>query len=146
LKAVTADLCIDTSRVILEGFSQGAAMSWALTCTKPGLFRAVVGHSGGGVAKPATCMPVAYFGSGGLDENVTQTGQTDPFAKVNGCTVASLPTAPTNGHVCTNYAGCPATHPVRWCNFDAGHTPSPTDSGTNSSWMPKEVWTFVSQF
>jgi poly(3-hydroxybutyrate) depolymerase len=131
---------------MLEGFSQGAAMSWTLACSRPKVFRAVVGHSGGGVANPKSCEPVPYFGSGGLKENVTQTTQTDQFAKWNGCTVSSLPTAPSGGHVCTNYQGCPAEAPVRWCNFDGSHSPSPNDSGKNTSWMPSEVWPFVSQF
>lgn len=146
LKAVEADLCIDRSRVMLEGFSQGAAMSWSLACSRPGVFRAVVGHSGGGVTNPSSCKPVAYFGSGGLQENVTQTTQSDPFAKWNGCTVATLPTAKSGSHVCTSYTGCPDATPVRWCSFDGPHTPSPSDSGQGMSWMPQEVWTFLSQF
>jgi poly(3-hydroxybutyrate) depolymerase len=146
LKAVEADLCIDKSRIMLEGFSQGAAESWELACKLPGVFRAAVGHSGGGRPVPADCKPIPYLGSGGLDENVTQTSQTDKFAKWNGCMVSTLPTAPTNGHVCTSYMGCPATAPVRWCNFDGPHTPLPTDAGKSSSWMPSETWPFLSQF
>lgn len=146
LKAVEADLCIDTSRVMLEGFSQGAAETWQLVCSRPGVFRAAVGHSGGGVTNPTSCEPIPYLGSGGLQESVTQTTQTDQFAKWNGCTVATLPKAPTGGHACTSYTGCPATAPVRWCNYDGPHTPLPTDSGTSSSWMPSETWPFFSQF
>jgi poly(3-hydroxybutyrate) depolymerase len=146
LKAVEADLCIDTTRVELEGFSQGAAMAWTLTCSRPKVFRAVVGHSGGGVANPTTCQPVPYLGSLGLAEGNGQKTQTDQFAKWNGCTIETLPTAPTGGHVCTDYKGCPAGYPVRWCSYDGGHTPSPNDAGKNSSWMPSEVWPFLSQF
>jgi poly(3-hydroxybutyrate) depolymerase len=146
LKAVEADLCIDKSRIFLEGFSQGAAMSWTLACSNPGVFRAVVGHSGGGVAKPSSCEPVAYFGSGGLQENVTQTTQSDPFASWNDCSVETFPSAPGGGHICSDYEDCSAGHPVRWCNFDGPHTPSPTDSGGGNSWMPAEVWSFISQF
>jgi poly(3-hydroxybutyrate) depolymerase len=146
LKAVEADLCIDTSRVMLEGFSQGAAMSWTLACSRPGVFRAAVGHSGGGVANPSTCQPIPYLGSLGLAEGNGQNTQTDQFAKWNGCTITTLPRASTGSHVCTNYTGCPAADPVRWCSYDGGHTPSPTDSGQSASWMPKEVWAFLSQF
>jgi len=146
LKAVFADLCIDTSRVMLEGFSQGAAMSWTLACSRPNVFRAVVGHSGGGVANPTTCQPVAYFGSGGLQENVTQTTQSDQFAKWDGCTIETFAKAPTGGHACNDYKGCSAGHPVRWCPYDGPHTPSPNDSGKTTSWMPSEVWPFFSQF
>jgi poly(3-hydroxybutyrate) depolymerase len=146
LEAVEADLCIDKSRVMLEGFSQGAAQTWQLACSRPGVFRAAVGHSGGGVTNPTSCEPIPYMGSGGKQESVTQTTQTDQFARWNGCTVSTLPTAPTGGHVCTNYTGCPADAPVRWCNYDGPHTPLPTDSGERSSWMPSETWPFFTQF
>jgi len=146
LKAVEGDLCIDLSRVELEGFSQGAAMSWTLACALPGTFRAAVGHSGGGVANPTSCQPIPYMGSLGLQEGNGQNTQTDQFAKFNGCTITTLPRAPTGGHVCTNYTGCPTAKPVRWCSYDGGHTPSPTDAGKSASWMPAEVWPFLSQF
>ncbi|HEY5960676.1 MAG TPA: hypothetical protein VIV60_29180 [Polyangiaceae bacterium] len=146
LKTVEADLCIDTTRIMLEGFSQGAAMSWTLACSRPGVFRAAVGHSGGGVANPTTCQPIPYLGSLGLGEGNGQNTQTDQFAKWNGCTITTLPRAPTGSHVCTNYTGCPAADPVRWCSYDGGHTPSPTDAGKSASWMPQEVWPFLSQF
>lgn len=82
------ELCIDTSSVLLEGFSQGAAMAWTLTCSRPGVFGAVVGHSGGGVTAPQDCEPVPYLGSLGLNEGSnSQKTQTDRFAQWNGCTV-----------------------------------------------------------
>jgi poly(3-hydroxybutyrate) depolymerase len=146
LKTVKADLCIDTTRIMLEGFSQGAAMSWTLACGLKGEFRAAVGHSGGGVAPPQTCDPIAYFGSGGLQESVTQTSQSDQFAKWDECTIEAFAKAPTGGHACNDYKGCSAGHPVRWCPFDGPHTPSPTDAGKSTSWMPSEVWPFMSQF
>ena len=148
LKAVEADLCIDTTRVELEGFSQGAAMAWTLTCSRPKVFRAVVGHSGGGITNPTTCQPVPYLGSLGLSDisGNSQKTQTDQFAKWNGCTIETLPTAPTGGHICTNYKGCPVDFPVRWCSYDGGHTPSPNDAGKSTSWMPSEVWPFLSKF
>ncbi|HEX7499206.1 MAG TPA: hypothetical protein VF524_02775, partial [Polyangia bacterium] len=81
LKTVKADLCIDTTRIMLEGFSQGAAMSWTLACGLQGEFRAAVGHSGGGVTPPKTCDPIPYFGSVGTQEGgYSQTSQSDPFA------------------------------------------------------------------
>ena len=146
IKAVEADLCIDTSRIMLEGFSQGAAMSWTLGCKLTGVFRAIVGHSGGGVANPSQCQAIAYFGSGGKQENVTQTTQSDQFARWDGCTIETFAAAPNGGHACNDYKGCSAGHPVRWCPYDGPHTPSPTDSGKTMSWMPSEVWPFFSQF
>ncbi|WP_437625632.1 alpha/beta hydrolase family esterase [Sorangium sp. So ce1151] len=148
LEQVTGDLCIDTSRIELEGFSQGGAMAWALACARPGVYRAAVVHSGGGVARPASCQPVAFMSSLGQQESggAGQTSNSDFFAMQNGCTVEPLAKAPRGGHACSDYKGCSAGHPTRWCDYDGGHTPSPNDAGQDTSWMPQEVWTFLSQF
>jgi predicted esterase len=146
LMQVQADLCIDTTRIELEGFSQGGAMVQTLACARPTLFRAAVVHSGGGLARPGSCEPIAYFGSLGLDENGGQETQTDFFAEASGCAIEMLPDPPAGAHLCSDYQDCAAGHPVRWCPYDGGHTPSPRDSGDDSSWMPEEVWTFLSQF
>jgi poly(3-hydroxybutyrate) depolymerase len=149
LKQVESELCIDTSRVMLEGFSMGGAMAWIITCSRPGVYRAVVGHSGGGVSPiPDKCSPVAYLGSLGLSDvsGNSQATQTDRFAKADGCTIENLPTAPTGGHICTNYKGCPTAFPVVWCSYDGGHGFQPTDSGKSATWMPAEVWSFLSPF
>ena len=142
---VESELCIDTSKVVLEGFSQGGAMSWFLTGSRPGVFRAVVGHSGGGVQPIPALSPVAYLGSLGTQEmpNNSQKTQTDQFAKVNGCTIDTLPTAETGKHVCTPYKGCKDGFPVTWCSYDGGHGFQDTDSGSSSSWVPPAVWEFL---
>lgn len=147
LKQVEDALCIDTTRIELEGFSMGAAMVWSIVCNLKGTFRAAVGHSGGGVAAPSSCDPIPYLGSGGTGESGgAQSSQSDRFAKWNGCTVTTFPNPPAGGHICSDYTGCSAGHPVRWCLFDDGHKPDPKDSGKSSSWMPAEVWAFLSQF
>ena len=146
LKQVEADLCIDTSRVEAEGFSMGGAMVNTLACARPGVFRAVAAHSAGGQPLATTCQPLPYFASLGSQEAGGQTSTADTFAKTNGCTIMTLPKPSTGSHVCSMYPGCPAGSPVRWCPFDGGHTPSPRDSGQSMTWMPKEVWTFLSQY
>jgi len=143
LKQVESELCIDTSRIVLEGFSQGAAMSWYLTGSRPGVFRAVVGHSGGGVSGIPALSPVAYWGSLGTDEGNGQNTQTDQFAKANGCTIETLPRAESGKHVCTPYKGCMEGFPVTWCSYDGGHGFQDTDSGSSSSWVPQTVWDFL---
>lgn len=133
--------------VQLEGFSQGGAMAFTLVCARPNVFRAAVVHSGGGLGLPKTCQPVAYFSSLGQQESSAgQTMTSDFFARSNGCTVETLPKAPSGGHLCTDYQGCSAGHPVRWCPYDGGHTASPADRGQSASWMPNEVWSFLSKF
>jgi poly(3-hydroxybutyrate) depolymerase len=146
LKQVEADLCIDTSRIELEGFSMGGAMVNTLVCSHPGAFRAVAAHSAGGQPLPTTCQPIPYFASLGSQESGGQTSTADSFAKTNGCTIQTLATPPSGGHVCSMYPNCSAGHPVRWCPFDGGHTPSPKDSGQGTTWMPKEVWSFFTQY
>lgn len=148
LRQVTDDLCIDTSRIQLEGFSQGGAMAWTLACARPDVYRAAVVHSGGGLPRPASCPPVAFMSSLGQQESggAGQTSNSDFFAQQNGCMVEALAKAPRGGHACSDYKGCSEGHPTRWCDYDGGHTPSPNDAGQNTSWMPQEVWTFLSQF
>lgn len=147
LKQVESELCIDTSKVVLQGFSQGAAMSWYLTGSRPGVFRAVVGHSGGGVSGTPALSPVAYLGSLGTGESGNgQNKQTDQFAKANGCTIETLPVAESGKHVCTPYKGCKEGFPVTWCSYDGGHGFQDTDSGSSTSWVPQTVWQFLTPF
>lgn len=148
LAEIESDLCIDTTRVQLEGFSQGGAMAWTLACARPGVFRAAVVHSGGGLPRPASCEPIAFMSSLGQSESsgAGQTSNSDFFAGQNGCTVEPLMKAPSGGHACSDYAACSDGHPTRWCDYDGGHTPSPNDQGKNMSWMPQEVWNFLKQF
>ena len=46
LSLVQADLCIETTQVYAMGWSYGGAMSYALACARPSVFRAVVVYSG----------------------------------------------------------------------------------------------------
>jgi pimeloyl-ACP methyl ester carboxylesterase len=145
LEQVQQDLCIDLSRVFLEGFSQGGAMVVNLACALPGVFRAVAVHSGGGVPKPASCEPIPYFASLG-DENEGVDNFLDLFVNSNSCTPQTPPQPPNGTHQCYDFADCAAGYPVRWCPYGGGHTAAPTDTGESQSWMPDEVWEFFSQF
>jgi poly(3-hydroxybutyrate) depolymerase len=165
LAAVTADLCIDTSRVFTTGFSFGASMSYELACTRPTKFRGALVYEVGTLSgqNAAQCTtPVAWFQSEGIDDQVlSYAGNGLPilnvFTKANGCTPMTPPTPATNGHNCVNYAGCSAGHPIRFCNFGAGennpfnttlrgHYPVPKDPGQTTSWVPMEAWNFITQF
>ena len=53
-----------------------------------------------------------------------------------------MPLAQTGSHVCTAH-GRPAAYPDL---FLGPRTASPTDAGKSTSWMPEEVWPFMSQF
>ena len=145
LQQLKDDLCIDTSHIGIEGFSQGGAMVWTLACGLPGTFRYAIVHSGGGLPMPQTCQKIPFFSALG-DDGSGQDMSSDFFAMTNGCTVQELPLAPTGGHACTNYMGCDAGFPTRWCDYDGGHTAAHVDSGQNMSWVPQEVWNFIEQF
>jgi hypothetical protein len=145
IEQLSNDLCIDTSRIGIEGFSQGGAMVWTLACALPGTFRFAVVHSGGGLPMPQSCEPIPFFSALGTDGS-GQDMSSDYFAQVNGCTVEPLPEAPSGGHACTNYDDCDEGFPTRWCDYDAGHLPDPRDAGQNSSWVPGEVWNFITDY
>ena len=153
LAQVQGDLCIDTTRIFANGFSYGGGMSYAIACARANVFRAVALYAG---AQLSGCSggttPIAFFAAHGISDSVLDIsrGRTlrDHFVSVNGCTSQNPPepTAGSGAHICTSYLGCGAGHPVRWCPFDADHTPSPTDRGQNTTWVPQEVWNFFSQF
>jgi len=153
LAQIEAELCIDTGRIFATGFSYGAGMSYALACARPDVFRGVALYSG---AQLSGCdgdtKPIAFFASHGLTDTVLDisAGRSlrDHFMQVNGV-IPDDPPEPDIGsgtHICTTYQGSSPDYPVVWCAFDGGHNPNPHDSGQSTSWVPPEVWSFISQF
>jgi poly(3-hydroxybutyrate) depolymerase len=165
LAAITADLCIDTSRVFTTGFSYGASMSYELACVRADKFRAALVYEPGSLSGNSTAdctKPIAWFQSDGIDDQVLSYAQAglpilNVMTNVNGCTAMTPPNPPTNGHTCVSFQGCSAGHPVRFCNFGSGennpyntslrgHYPVPKDPGQSTSWVPMEAWSFITQF
>jgi predicted esterase len=165
LAAVSADLCIDTSRVFTTGFSYGGSMSYELACARPDKFRAALLYDPGtlsGTNPSADCkQPIAIFQSHGYDDQTLNYSQGlgifNVFTKLNGCTAMTPPVPPTNGHTCTSFTGCSSGHPARFCGFGSGennpynaslkgHYPTPKDPNQTTSWVPKEAWDFITQF
>jgi len=162
LAAISADLCIDTSRVFTTGFSYGAGMSVALACVRPDKFRAAAVYEPAfisGVNAAQCTTPIAFFQSHGVDDGIinydTGLSVINTFAGVNGCTALTPPAPATDGHTCISYEGCSV--PTRFCNFGAGqgnpfntslrgHYPVPKDPGQTTSWVPPEAWSFITQF
>jgi len=157
LNLVEGDLCVDTTQVFAMGWSFGGAMSYALACARPAVFRAVVVYSG---AQLSGCnggtQPVAYFGIHGTHDSVLNISNgrslRDTFVRNNGCTAQS-PREPTQGsltHITTAYSGCRAGYPVQWAAFDGDHIPNPVDGSTTASgartWTSAEVNSFLAQF
>ncbi|MFF8029131.1 cellulose binding domain-containing protein [Streptomyces sp. NPDC007896] len=157
IRRIETDLCVDTTQRFALGFSYGAAMSYALACSRATVFRAVAVQSGGQLSGcSGGTQPIAYLGVHGLRDNVLgiSGGRAlrDRFVRNNGCT-AQNPPEPAQGsltHRVTAYSGCSAGHPVVWAAFDEGHIAAPQDGAAGDSgsrtWVPQEVWKFFTQF
>jgi poly(3-hydroxybutyrate) depolymerase len=153
LAQVEADLCIDRSRIFATGWSWGAAMSYAIACERADVFRGVAVYSAGEVTDHAACeTPIAYWAAHGVSDDLLgyDGGETmrDRFVTANGCT-AQTPPKPASGasaHTCTAYQDCSDGHPVTWCAFGAGHMWNPVDSGQTATWVPTQVWSFITEF
>jgi poly(3-hydroxybutyrate) depolymerase len=156
-RLVEGDLCVDTTQVFALGWSYGGAMSYAIACARPAVFRAVAVLSGANLSGcNGGTQPVAYFGIHGIHDSVLSISNgrslRDTFVRNNGCTPQS-PREPAQGsltHVTTTYAGCRPGYPVQWAAFDGDHTPSPVDgSGSPNdarTWTSGEIWRFFAQF
>ena len=153
LRVVENDLCVDTAQRFALGFSYGGAMSYALACARPTVFRAVAVIAGANLSGCSSAsQPVAYFGIHGTHDSVLNisTGRSirDTFVRANGC-AAQSPPEPAQGsgtHITTAYAGCRDGYPVRWAAHDGDHVPLPTERNASTSWVSGEVWPFFTQF
>lgn len=157
VRLVEGDLCVDTAQVFAMGWSYGGAMSYALACARPEVFRAVVVYSGANLSGcSGGTQPVAYFGIHGTHDSVLNisSGRSlrDTFVRNNGCTMQS-PREPALGsltHITTAYAGCRSGYPVQWAAFDGDHAPHPVDGSTATSgtrtWTSAAAHSFLAQF
>ncbi len=154
LKALLDDLCVNTDLIFSTGFSYGGAISYAITCARPTVFRAVGIMSGGtmsGCEGGTAKAPMAYYEQHGTRDQVLNIsmarGMRDAMVKNNGCNpVSPEPTAPAGGHTKVDYKGCNPKYPLTWTVFDGDHTPSFKDTGATASFSPNYVWEFFSQF
>lgn len=148
-------LCVESTQRFALGFSYGAAMSYAIACSRAKDFRGVAVIAGGQLSG---CNggndPIAYFGIHGIRDNVLniQGGRQmrDRFIKNNGCQSLSGAPEPAQGsrtHIATSATGCKAGYPVRWAAHDGGHIqaaadkPSAEENG-RTTWVGGEVWKF----
>ena len=156
IRLIEGDLCVDTTQLFSVGFSFGGAMSYALACARPTVFRAVAAIAAPGAISGCSggTQPVAYLGIHGVSDTIARgRALRDTFVRNNGCTPQNAP-EPAPGsltHIITNYSGCRAGFPVEWAAFDGGHQQGPVDgcAGCESgarSWVKPEVWRFFTQF
>ncbi|MEU4817228.1 hypothetical protein AB0G03_16380 [Micromonospora aurantiaca] len=98
LRRVDAGLCVDTSQRFALGFSYGGAMSYAVACARPTVFRAVAVYAGGQLSGcSGGTQPIAYFAAHGIRDGVLGIagGRTmrDRFVRNNGCATQNPPRA-----------------------------------------------------
>jgi poly(3-hydroxybutyrate) depolymerase len=176
VKLIEDNYCVDTTHIFTQGFSYGGGMSYEIACARAKVFRGAAIYEG---AQLSGCDggndPIALWQMVGLEDNVCGMGSATPirdkFVKNNACTKpAQEPPQPPKGppylnpggHVCTDYAGCSAGYPLRWCVHQSGHGNAIVD-GTNDlynscgtppktcstscpcSWVPDDVWSWMTK-
>ena len=169
VKLIEDNYCVDTTHIFTNGFSYGGGMSYELACARAKVFRAAAIYEG---AQLSGCDggndPIALWQMVGLTDTTCgmnlATPIRDRFVKNNGCTVQNppQPAAGSLTHVCTDYAGCSAGHPLRWCVHGSGHgnaivdgtsdlynscaTPPKTCSDScKCTWVPEDVWSWMTK-
>ena len=153
LELLKNELCIDTSRVFSVGWSFGAMFTNSLAQTHQDVLRGVAVFSTAdfNIYFPEnTGEPLAYMGVHGIYDDLCpfDSGQRskERFVTNNGCTGPNPAPENTGGptHVTTDFEGC-GNYPVRWASFAGGHVWDAKDNG-QPTWVPGEVWEFISQF
>ena len=171
VKLLEDNYCVDTTRILTNGFSYGGGMSYEIACARAKVFRAAAIYEG---AQLSGCDggndPIALWQMVGLEDTVlsrqprnAHPRQVREEQRLHGPEPAPTAKAPPylspGGHICTDYAGCSSGHPLRWCVHQSGHgnaivdgtgdlynscaTPPKTCSTTcPCSWVPADVWSF----
>ena len=146
LDAAEDGACIDRNREFAAGFSAGAAMSQALSCTLPWRMAAVAASGGANLtdlcpASPATDVMVLH---GTADPIAPTTGSEVPFATPNGLAIDDVVATNATRAGCSpipateqlfgdvvvdRYQGCDGGGRVEyWRLLGAGHTWAGTDA------------------
>jgi poly(3-hydroxybutyrate) depolymerase len=123
LASLSADYCIDQSRVFSTGYSFGGMMSLTLACSRGSKLRAFAPMAGaylGGIPGGGCATPVPGWIAHATNDNVVSysSGQAarDVWIKTNGCGTTTMPTSPSP---CVAYQCSKA--PLHWCVHTMGH-------------------------
>lgn len=151
LALVKANLCVDTTRVFVTGFSFGGMYSYSLSLNHQKAIRAAAGLGPANYniwLPPKAHLPIGWLQTTGMSDNTTPwDGGNNRGAKYiaiehatdNSCTVpAEIPTWKTGGTLCYDFMGCKPGYPTKVCTFNGGHQ---LPNGLNQL-----VWTFFNQF
>jgi len=162
LTLVENNMCVDTTRVFVTGFSFGAMFSYVLSNTYPEKIRAVATYAPANynMTQPTNRhIPIAYFQTTGTNDGtcpwVSNDGQKTggkycllQHMQDNGCTstASDIKLATSSTHVDNEFKGCKDGYPVKFGSFIGGHQAVHSDPGANFSWIEKEAWAFFKQF
>lgn len=156
-----ANLCIDTSRVFVVGFSFGGMMVYSLSENHQNVIRAAAAFAPANYniyLPPAEHLPIPWMQTTGINDqicpwdNINSTNQGAKYialehATDNGCTIpADIPIWSAGGHLCYDFSGCQSGYPVKACTFEDGHTDSDSDPGSTENWIHRTAWDFFMQF
>ena len=145
------NLCIDTSRVFVTGFSFGGMYSYSLSVNHQKDIRAAVGIGPANYnicLPPKTHQPIAWMQTTGMSDGdpLGQWDQHDPRREVHRDRTRHRQWVHGAGEhsdlaigppVCYDFEGCRPGYPVKACTFNGGHTNIANDSGTNTNWIPQ---------
>ncbi|WP_437932472.1 hypothetical protein WMF37_25495 [Sorangium sp. So ce291] len=153
LALVKQNLCIDTSRVFVLGFSFGGMYSYSLSLNHQKDIRAAIGMGPANYniwLPPKTHEPIAWMQTTGMSDRTTpwvngsSTTQGAKYIAIehatdNGCMVpADIPTWKSGDTLCYDFLGCRSGYPVKACTFNGGHGLPPGASDL--------MWAFITQF
>ncbi|TLD19575.1 hypothetical protein PspLS_09661 [Pyricularia sp. CBS 133598] len=147
LKELESGLCIDTDQRFSTGFSYGGAMTFALACARPNIFRAVSIIDAGLVSgcKDGT-QPINFLQFHGTQDGVFPMDKAfelkDRFIKNNGCQAKdiAMPTDPAKG---TRTDFTCSKKKLSFVTFVGGHVGAPL--GDKSSLAPDATWDFFTK-
>jgi poly(3-hydroxybutyrate) depolymerase len=133
VKALESNLCVDPSKLFMEGYSSGSWLTNLLGCVRAKTIRGQANATGGLPAvMPAQCEgPIAALlaHDDTDDQNKFEEGikARDRIKAINGCSDATMPyewdTNPSTPSTCVQYQGCKDGYPLIWCpTHGKGHS------------------------
>lgn len=138
LETVSAQYCVDKSRVFSYGFSMGAYFTNLLSCERGDVLRASASIAGGPRGDHCKGKVAAWFLHDADDQaiNITQgLAARDQAIATNGCKQQTVDA----GNGCVKYQGCQEA-PVVWCQTSGfGHD-------IRGDFAPAIVWQFFQNF
>lgn len=161
LDLIEANMCVDTTRVFVTGFSFGAMFSYALSLAYPERIRAVATYAPANFnfnPQPTNRkIPIAYYQTTGTTDDRCPWVSSDAqktggkyclkqHVEDNGCTVTDPKLATSGTHVTTEFAGCNPGYPVKFSSFQGGHQAMASDPNSRDNWIEVEAWQFFKQF